>query len=69
MSTSRKRNVEWSTPDHPNNTWQHVEVEVLMDIRDELKKLNRLLHCTNFVGIPRTLAAIERNTTKKKRAP
>jgi hypothetical protein len=45
-----------------------------MDLRDELKlmraelvRLNGLLHCANFVGIPATLRAIRRNTTKKRR--
>ena len=38
---------------------------VLMDIRDELKRLNELLHCSNFITIPTTLRSIEHNTNKK----
>jgi len=38
-----------------------------MDIRDELKQLNRLLRCPNFLAIPYTLNKIERNTRKPKR--
>lgn len=35
-----------------------------MDIRDELKKLNNLLYCQNFIGIPGKLHQIELNTRK-----
>jgi hypothetical protein len=40
-----------------------------MDIRDELQKLNALLHCSNFRNIPAKLERIARNTTKKKKKP
>lgn len=59
----RQPDKEWCPP----NTWAYVNLQVLMDIRDELKRLNGLLHCSNFTAIPHTLAAIKRNTTKKKR--
>ena len=48
-------------------TWQKVGVAVLMDIREELKTLNRLLSCPNFQSIPRRLRQIAANTTKPKR--
>lgn len=38
---------------------------LLMDLRDELKQLNLLLHCSRFVDIPWKLDAIVKNTTKK----
>lgn len=38
-------------------TWEQAGVAVLMDIRDELQILNRLLH-----------RSIERNTSKKRSA-
>lgn len=44
--------------------WQLV---VLFGIYQELKRLNTLLHCSNFVGIPGTLRAIRKNTAKPKR--
>jgi len=31
-----------------------------MDIRDELKELNAVLHCWRFQGIPNTLDRIDR---------
>lgn len=45
---------------------EQAQLSVLMDIRDELQKLNALLHCPNFTGIPHALSAIKKNTTKKR---
>jgi hypothetical protein len=56
---------EWQTP-LTEFTWQHVEIEVLMDIRDQLKKLNRVLECPRFLRIPTSLDSIDRKLTKKK---
>jgi hypothetical protein len=42
---------------------------VLMDIRGELQKLNRVLHCTNFLDIPFKLDWISKKLTKKRRKP
>ena len=52
---ARYKNQLWNLPDSLQN-WEQVNTAVLMDIRDELQTLNRLLHCGNFTGIPRTLA-------------
>lgn len=41
---------------------------VMEQVRDEMKKLNSLLHCQNFIAIPRKLDAIKRNTARKRRA-
>lgn len=49
-------------------TWDGLQIALLAAILDELKSLNGLLNCPNFLRIPRELAAIKRNTTKKKRA-
>ena len=54
---------EWSVP----NTWQGVQIALLMDIRRQLYKLNNLLHCENFKMIPAKLDRIGRNTAKPKR--
>lgn len=45
-----------------DGTWPHevIQCALLMDIRDELQKLNSLLHCSNFTGIPTTLRSIRR---------
>lgn len=69
MADRRKKDVNWTVADEEGAvpSWERVSVAVLMDIRDELKELNRLLRCQNFLRIPHHLAAIRRNTTKKKR--
>lgn len=62
---SGRSNNEWETP-KTNFTWEHVQVEVLMDIRRELQRLNALLHCYNFTTMPATLRSIRRNTAKPR---
>lgn len=48
---------------------EQVQLAVLMDIRQELNRLNSLLRCTNFLNIPHDLKklriATERKHTKK----
>lgn len=39
---------------------------ILLDIRAELKKLNSLLHCRNFITMPDTLRQIQENTKKSR---
>lgn len=62
---ARKKDIEWNLPE-PVTDWQQASVAVLMDIRDELKRMNNLLHCQNFIQIPRKLDQIRKNTTKRK---
>lgn len=54
---ARQRDVTWTPP----NEWQYVHLQILMDIRDELQKLNGLLHCRNFTDIPVTLRGLRRD--------
>lgn len=71
----KTKGVTWTIPgfyDPERNTLNGVETDyarlaVLMDIRDELKQLNRLLHCGNFVGMPGVLRQIAANTKKPRR--
>ena len=72
---ARHRNANWtlSGSDSPLDerepqSWEQVSIAVLMDIREELQRLNSLLHCHNFLEFPRVLRQIRRNTTKKKKA-
>jgi hypothetical protein len=64
---ARHKNVQWNLPaanaDHTVG-WETIRVSVMMDIRDELQELNKLLGCQNFTNIPRTLRAIARNTAR-----
>ena len=59
----RFKNREWDLrTDGENLSWDRVPMAILMDIRDELKVLNRVLACPNFLEIPRTLRTIRTNT-------
>ena len=60
----RHKDRDWS--DAPN-TFAYGELRVLMDMRDELKELNRLLNCPNALDIPNILRRISRNTHKPKK--
>jgi hypothetical protein len=70
MRDQRERDRDWLVVDRTTGrvpTWERVAVAVLMDIRDELGKLNAAIYCPNFVAIPRTLQRISKNTAKPKR--
>lgn len=66
MARANRKNGQWETPEGADFRWAHVQVEVLMDIRDELQRLNALLHCHNFIGIPATLRSISRKLAKPR---
>jgi hypothetical protein len=70
---ARHANVNWNMPEGTphdrggsTHSWNSIHTSLLMDIREELQRLNKLLHCSNFIGIPSTLTAIKANTTKRK---
>jgi hypothetical protein len=60
--------MDWKTAPNGTYTIDAAGVEVMMDIRQELRELNRMLRCQSVQDIPRMLAAIKRNTTKPKKA-
>jgi len=64
VNDTRHKNASWDLTDI---SWQTVPIAVLMDIRDELQRLNNFLDCTQFRAIPRELRKIRTNTTKKQR--
>lgn len=67
---SRHRNVDWYLPGNDTDktvTNDIVKMAVLMDIRDELQKLNAVFACHNARAIPGLLRRIARNTTKKRK--
>jgi hypothetical protein len=59
---ARHKDANWNLHDPP--TIEGAAVAVLMDIRDELKELNRLLRCPNFQRIPHELSCIRRQTNR-----
>jgi hypothetical protein len=77
MAKGRFKDSEFDLADSQGNvgTWEKVGIAALYDIRDELKRLNALLHCSNFVQIPGKLDRIEaavartEKNTRKKRKP
>lgn len=64
---ARHKDAEWNLPGPSVTTWEQASVAVLMDIRDELKALNRTMQCRNTQMIPQYLRDIRRNTTKRKK--
>lgn len=40
---------------------------MLATIRDELRRLNNVLQCPNFIAVPSKLDRIERNTRKRRK--
>ena len=71
----RQKNMSWAVRDEQGNFYTNsAQLAVLMDIRDELQRLNSLLHCYNATSMPVTLREIRaavnkvaRNTTKKRK--
>lgn len=62
MADTRKKNINWNVGKEA--TWEGAQLAVLMDIRDELQRLNGLLGCANFREIPRVLRTIRGNTSR-----
>lgn len=66
----RHKDLEWNLPEGTKergctrHSWETINSALLMDIRDELKSLNALLHCTNFTGIPWELTRMRRGIDK-----
>ena len=76
MAETRHKNVQWVLPEGTPNQkggsthlWDSIHSALLMDLRDELQELNRLLHCQNFQGFPHAIRRIDRRLAKKIRLP
>ena len=65
---TRHKNGNWVIHNNGDGTVPTIDAHlaVLMDIRDEMQKMNAVLHCSNFLAIPRKLDAIRLNTKKRK---
>jgi hypothetical protein len=64
--SERNKDAEWAVVKEADGRYStpNAQICVLQDIRDELKRLNSLLHCKNFVEIPYILRSIRCNTAK-----
>lgn len=74
MADRRKKDIDWTVAEADGSvpTWERASIAVLMDIRDELRRIavqntDRTLRCPNFLAIPETLRAIRRNTAKPRK--
>jgi len=63
------RDWNWQLYESDGGGFQSEQVThaLLMDIREELKRLNRVLQCPNFIAVPAKLDKIERNTRKRRK--
>ena len=71
---ARHKDTAWNLPEgkkqpdgSSTHSWESINASLLMDIRDELKRMNALLHCSNFVNIPTTLRSIRRAMPARKK--
>jgi hypothetical protein len=69
---ARHKDANWNLAEEGPG-YEGAKLAVLMDIRDELKVLNKVFACSNFLEIPRVLRDIrnmtqltEANTRKRK---
>jgi len=71
MADRRRKHVGWAVADSAGNLYSSVKdgamLAVLMDIRDELQRLNELLHCRNFLDVPHTLRRIDRRLATSRK--
>lgn len=68
----RHQNRNWNVSNDELPEMQAAHLAVLMDIRDELQQLNRVLACHNFVAVPTILREIAKHTKRRqynKRTP
>lgn len=70
MEQQRLKNLAWGLPpldEHGCASYDTIQTALLMDIRDELQRLNRTLECPNAQAIPGLLRKIEANTRKQRK--
>lgn len=68
---SRRKNIVWRILDEQGkfypSSYGGAQLAVLMDIRDELQRLNALLHCHNFQQLPHVLKRIDKRLAKTRK--
>lgn len=64
----RLKDNEWTVDPGANGNYsmEAATLVVLMDVRDELKKLNGVFGCYNFQSIPHTLKGIRKKLPTPK---
>jgi hypothetical protein len=63
----KHKDVDWQLPVTENGalkSWDYIQIAVLMDIRDELKKLNETLGCYRVQRMSDDIHRIDRRLQK-----
>lgn len=73
----RFKDFDWNllgANENGNYSPETIKMSLLMDIRDEMKlavrelqAINRIIGCSNFIGIPSTLRGISRKIAKPRK--
>ena len=66
---SKQANAQWDLWESDDNLYSpdQVLLAVMMDIRAEIRRLNSVLQCPNFISVPSKLDQIARNTKRRKK--
>lgn len=66
MTRRRERtDCSWETPAGAEFRWEHVAIEVMMDIREELKRLNATLSCYRVSRMSDDINRLERRVARR----
>lgn len=63
--------TDWRHTQSERGTYSYEQVHaiLLQEIRDELKRLNALLHCSNFTQLPQVVRRLDRRLSTKMPLP
>jgi hypothetical protein len=69
VGDTRHKDAEWTVEVNSDGrtSWEAAQLAVLMDIRDELKRVNFTLRCQETQRIPQTLKDIRRLLAKRRK--
>ena len=64
---ARRENINWTLPESGPISYDGAALAVLMDLRDELRTIRRILECPNFQAIPFDLGRLVKQTARRSR--
>ena len=64
---ARRENINWNLPESATLGYDAAALAVLMDLRDELRTIRRILQCPNFQHIPFDLGRLVKQTARRSR--
>lgn len=74
MNDTRRKDVSWTIKRNPDGSVSEMDAHlaVMMDLRDELKNihtelrmLNSIIGCSNFIAVPSILRQVAKHTKPK----